>query len=84
MSKLFDRTNKGELKGFVIENDILFKIRKASYRFFKQLVVPKVMRLNVLKMCHDTTGAYLGRHKTLTKLDNRFYWPYSYKETINS
>ena len=85
ISKLIQKTKKGELKGYVIEDDILFKLRKARYkRIFKQLVVPKILRNEVLKMCHDDfTGAHLGQSKTLTKLQNRFYWPNSYKEALN-
>ena len=68
-----------------MENDVLLKLRKGrNGKLFKQLVVPKCLKTDVLALCHDNfTGAHLGEHKTWVKLNNRFYWPNSYKETIN-
>lgn len=35
-------------------------------------------------MCHDNfTGAHLGGKKIWIKLNNNFYWPKSYSDTIN-
>ena len=43
ISQLIDKAKRHKLKGYVIENDILFKLRKAKNRLiFKQLVVPAV------------------------------------------
>ena len=65
-SHLIENAKRHTLKGYVIENDILFKLRKArNRRIFKQLVVPAVLRLDVLKLCHDNyTGSHLGETKT--------------------
>ena len=75
----------GKNKSFVLENDVLLKIRKGrNNRIFKQLVVPDILKEDILKLCHDNfTGAHLGEKKTWVKLNNRFYWPNSYSDTIN-
>ena len=73
--KLIDSINKNKSKGFVIENEIVLKLRKAkNKRIFRQLVVPDVLKNDILKLCHDDfTGAHLGEQKTWVKLNNRFY-----------
>jgi predicted aspartyl protease len=83
--KLVSETMLNHNKGFVIENGILFKIRKGRHqKIFKQLVVPEALKEDVLKVCHDNfTGAHLGEKKTWVKLNNRFYWKDAYKQTIN-
>ena len=83
--KLIDSINKNKSKGFVIENEIVLKLRKAkNKRIFRQLVVPDVLKNDILKLCHDNfTGAHLGEQKTWVKLNNRFYWENSFAETIN-
>jgi hypothetical protein len=69
---------------FVVEDGVLLKVRKGKTgRIFKQLVVPECLKAYVFKICHDNfTGAHLGQKKTWTKLNNRFYWPNSYRDTI--
>ena len=76
--------NKKNQKGFVLEDGILLKLRKSKHnKIFKQLVVPDSIKQDVLKLCHDNfTGAHLGEKKTWIKLNNRFYWEDSYKETV--
>ncbi|CAF1025880.1 unnamed protein product [Brachionus calyciflorus] len=67
------------------ENNVLFRLRRQKNgKLFKQLVVPKELKLDILKMSHDNfTGAHLGQGKTWIKLNNRFYWPNSYQDTKN-
>ena len=49
---------------------------------FKQLVVPKTLRSDILKELHaGPGGGHLGVEKTLSKLKLRFYWPGHYKDT---
>ena len=76
---------KRKQKGFILEDDILFKIRKGkNRRIYKQLVVPEAIKEDIFKLCHDNfTGTHLGEKKTWVKLSNRFYWKNSYKETMN-
>ena len=83
--KLIERVKNNSVKGFILEDGILFKTRIAkNRRIFKQLVVPESLKLDVLMLCHDNyTGAHLGEQKTWIKVNNRFFWPNSYKETIN-
>ena len=72
-------------RGFILENGVLLKVRKNRHGLLlKQLVVPKELRSDIFKMCHDDfSGAHLGQKKTWIKLNNRFYWPNAYKETMN-
>ena len=47
-----------------------------------QLLVPKVLRKEVLRNCHDSVCAgHLGVNKTVEKLRKKFYW-YRYKEDV--
>lgn len=82
---ILQKVKRNEAKGFAIEDGVLVKLRQnRNKRIFRQLVVPKSMRHDVLKMCHDDfTGAHLGQKKTITKLNNRFYWPSSINDTIH-
>jgi hypothetical protein len=59
----------------MIEEGVLLKIRKGKNgRIFRQVVVTKEMRREILQMCHDNfTGAHLGEKRTWVKLNNRFY-----------
>lgn len=42
----------------------------------EQVAVPNSMRSTIQKQCHDApSGGHLGRHKTLTKIKQSFYWP---------
>jgi len=48
---------------------------------WKQLVVPKTFRTDILKHLHEgVTGGHLGQEKTLNKLKERFYWPGHYSD----
>ena len=48
--------------------------RNKQGRILKQLVVPKELRSDIFKICHDDfSGAHLGQKKTWIKLNNRFY-----------
>ena len=82
--KINDVENKKE-KSFVMEDGVLLKLRKSRRgRIFKQLVVPEALKEDIFKLCHDNfTGAHLGEKKTWVKLNNRFFWPNAYKETIS-
>lgn len=82
---LKDKIVNKEIKGYTIEEGVLLKLRKGrNGQVFRQLVVPKDLKTDILQLCHDDyTGAHLGQKKTWTKLNNRFYWPNSYEETIN-
>jgi hypothetical protein len=85
IKELKNKVNSGKIKGFIFEEGVLLKMRKArNGRWYKQVVVPRSMRTDVLRMCHDDlTGAHLGQRKTVAKLCNRFYWPNCHKEAIN-
>jgi SH3-like domain-containing protein len=64
ISQTIENVKRHKLSGYVIENDILFKLRKArNKRIYIQLVVPESLQSDVLMICHDNyTGAHLGEH----------------------
>ena len=42
----------------------------------KQLVVPKQLRVKVMKLAHETLlGGHLGMKKTTDRIMSSFYWP---------
>lgn len=59
-----------------MNNGILYrKLTLADEREVLELLVPKVLRQNILQMCHN--GLFLAHHgvnKTIRKVQNHFYW----------
>jgi hypothetical protein len=85
ISKMKEKVESRKLKGFIIENNILLKLRRGKRgKIIRQLVVPEQLKSEVFRLCHDSfTGGHLGQFKTWRKLNARFYWPNVYQETIN-
>ena len=66
-------------RGYFIENNILYK--KENSR--NKLVIPKSLKNEVLKLCHDDmSGGHLGFKRTWPKVRDRFYWSSMYKDTF--
>ncbi|CAF0859482.1 unnamed protein product [Brachionus calyciflorus] len=81
---LKNKLQQNKLKGYILEDNVLLKLRKKKNKLFKQLVVPQILKKDILELCHDNfTGAHLGHKKTWIKLSNRFYWPNCYSEVKN-
>ena len=60
-----------------IQNGVLFRkwISVDSTLSYDQLVLPSVLRKEVLQSMHNSiTSAHLGVHKTVTKIKQNFYW----------
>ena len=65
-------------KGHVIYQRFILGDKRENF----QLLVPKVLRKTVLKMCHDDVFAgHPGVNRTLERVRRDFYW-YRYKEDI--
>jgi len=69
----------GTLKGFCIENGMLYHVKtnKKSYdsEFGKRLVIPRALVSTVLTNCHDeASGAHQSERKTWLKISARYYW----------
>ena len=68
----------------------LTKVKGIIYRLWKeagetrlQLVVPRCLKQEILRHVHDRPeGGHLGVHKTISKVQERFYWP-GYTEDIS-
>ena len=66
------------IQKFKYENDILFRRNFTPFNQPKlDIVVPYVLRINILMELHDdpTTGGHLGITKTIYKVRQRFWWP---------
>ncbi|KZS20305.1 Uncharacterized protein APZ42_013048, partial [Daphnia magna] len=62
-------------QGIVIRGKVLYKINSNSGKKFL-LVVPSILRRQVLEACHDTpSSGHQGVEKTLFKIKSRFWWP---------
>ncbi|CAF1556284.1 unnamed protein product, partial [Adineta steineri] len=64
----------------------------ALYRIFNNkhsferllLVIPSSEITNILQLAHDhATAAHLGRRKTLSRLNSRFYWPHMRRDVAD-
>ena len=69
-----------------IKNGVLYKLweEETSPTGHWQLVLPTVMREQVMQMLHDHKCAgHLGQHKTLARVRMRFYW-YKLKDDVNN
>ncbi|KAI9551000.1 hypothetical protein GHT06_005556 [Daphnia sinensis] len=62
-------------QGFVVRGKVLYKINSNSGKKFL-LVVPPILRRQVLEACHDTpSSGHQGEEKTLFRIKSRFWWP---------
>lgn len=59
-----------------LKDGILYrKLTLADKKEVQQLLVPKILRQNILQMCHDDLFlAHQGVNKTIHKVKNHFYW----------
>lgn len=69
---------------YKIKNEMLYKHCSYNSHGLDQsiwrLVVPKETRDEVLKQCHDDPlSAHGGRHKTIARVSQDFYWPKMYE-----
>jgi transposase InsO family protein len=72
---------------YIMENDILFHLYyprgkgKQSDRIIKQLVVPKVLRNDVLLAYHDAlTACHQGIERTYNSIRLKYFWPKQYAQ----
>ena len=66
-------------------NDVLYKkyYKKDGTAHYLQLMVPEIMRSEVLRHTHDNFfGGHLGQKKTRKKTQQRFYW-FEMREDVN-
>ena len=67
-----------------INNGVLYKLWETSPTGHCQLVLPMVMREQVMQMQHSQKCAsHLGQQKTLARVCMRFYW-YKLKDDVNN
>ncbi|CAG5123441.1 unnamed protein product [Candidula unifasciata] len=70
------KKSKGGKWYFFIKNGILMRYFERANNSYKQLVVPLIYRVEVLKTAHDTPFAgHLGIGKTQRRVLSQFYWP---------
>ena len=55
--------------------------KRNSWDSFPQLVVPPMLRFEILSNMHDhVSGAHFGVHKTFNKVKQRYWWKGMYKD----
>ena len=72
MNKLKHLIMTGKLYGFARENDVVYKL----YKNEKLLVVPKELRMKLLRTYHDhpLTGGHQGPFKTFITIGQWYWW----------
>lgn len=64
------------LSAFCLRNGILYKKNFSSTGKSYLLVVPEILRKEILQACHDeATSGHLGFTRTLTRIKEKYYWP---------
>lgn len=74
-----DKKQEVEGESFVIDNDLLYRIKKVkritNITTLKQLVVPNKFKNDILTMCHDNLlSGHLGITATYLRMIQRFWW----------
>ncbi|RNA26670.1 hypothetical protein BpHYR1_020947 [Brachionus plicatilis] len=66
ISDLIGKVKAQKMEGFLFEDGVLLKVRREIVGVLKKLlVVPKEIRPDILKICHDNfMGSHLGEKKT--------------------
>lgn len=68
---------------FLDEHNVLYHLFHFPNKQSKvQLVVPRDLKADILKCCHDndTTGGHFGLQKTYDKINNKYYWKNLYTD----
>ncbi|UYV66976.1 hypothetical protein LAZ67_4003508, partial [Cordylochernes scorpioides] len=81
LAKIIDKIEQtGPFKGFEVVDGVLYKRNYEPYGRQRLLVLPKQMRLEILKNLHDApTAGHLGFAKTYDRARKRFFWGGMYK-----
>lgn len=68
--------NRQEDEMFRLSKGVLYKIKTSGRERKNLLVVPSILRRDIIKACHDSpTGGHFGIEKTWGKLNECFWWP---------
>ncbi|UYV63051.1 hypothetical protein LAZ67_2002979 [Cordylochernes scorpioides] len=81
LANIIDKIEQtGPFKGFEVMDGVLYKRNYEPYGRQRLLVLPKQMRLEILKNLHDApTAGHLGFAKTYDRARKRFFWGGMYK-----
>ncbi|UYV63435.1 hypothetical protein LAZ67_2004061 [Cordylochernes scorpioides] len=81
LAKIIEKIEQtGPFKGFEVVDGVLYKRNYEPYGRQRLLVLPKQMRLEILKNLHDApTAGHLGFAKTYDRARKRFFWGGMYK-----
>lgn len=70
-----DKVNE-QIGGYLVKDGLLYRNIQLPDGFKLRLCIPKQLKLDVLRACHDDiTAGHLGENKTLDKIQSRFFWP---------
>lgn len=75
MCRVFKKSAR-ESHCYVKKKGILYRRVELDGCHSDQLVVPRELRVGVMKLAHSAVmGGHLGRKKTLARIQNKFVWP---------
>lgn len=78
------RTLKKTARCFRMINGVLHRRAKGFESDYDALVVPKCLRSEVLRGCHDDlTAGHLGVKRTWEKIRRRYFWPKMFAQVSN-
>ncbi|UYV67951.1 hypothetical protein LAZ67_5002588, partial [Cordylochernes scorpioides] len=84
LAKIIENCGDPNYKRFVIINNIRYKKNYDPLGRPWLLVVPRTLRLEVLRSSHDTpTAGHLGFAETYDRIRRRFFWPGLYRSVRN-
>ena len=80
------RKVKSNKDRYIVDNQLIYHLwnKRLNMHIYKQLCIPKELRLKILSLLHDTrfTG-HIGVHKMYEDVFQHFWWNNIYKDMQN-
>ncbi len=75
-NRVVKQTRSGQTSWEYVEGTLCRQYKGTDGQKHVQLVVPKILRTEVMKLGHETMMAgHLGTRKTIDRITSEFYWP---------
>ena len=81
LAELWKLAVDGNNREFEVRKDRLVRISQSKRGDeVVQLIIPRKIRKDILKLCHDDIGGHLGVQRTKDRVLLNFFWPNCYKD----